>query len=671
MTFIIPNQQTKKIRQLNSGELAGELFVTKNIDLTKQGHIKLAHPSVTIMSTDNDADMNQVDSMFKGGSEIFVNSKYPFSGNIGLEVLASHKTDTNCPSPGVEEDGIFFNGKEVVTDGTQIFYHPTFNTWTAVSLSSVGMSSSFPSCLDVFVAFNSLLVGNGNKVFKVNSSWVVDTNPLVLPSDYNVTSICSNNNTVYIATRHISNGEAKLFLWDGTSASHNGSFGVGTYEISSCKKYKSSCALITSRGQLLQFNGGGFTELGNLPVYYSDRDWGNSLNDHDNISNRGMVVDVDKIYLRFDSEIQSAINAYNPYFVGGIWCYDPENGLYCINTPSFTKVSSYGFPTTNVNISTNVITVASAPITGTPLFFRPSAFGTIGGLVDRKIYYIIQVDSTHVKLASSLYNALNNIEIDLTSTGDTGQTLDYFLVNDYGFSYSSDRGAIEILTDTIGYLRDKNDKVVYTSKLQGKQATTIKYCVNSITPLLPNRGYFITPKLTSPNLEDNFNTVSIKYLPLKTDESIIIKYKNIDKLNIPFGAFDNRQTIDATWVDTNTFTTTLDMSNASVGDEVEIVRGVGAGCLLHIETLSNNAGTWTVNLTEPFIFASANDIMSFYVNNWTILDTITSANQNGQEFKNIPLDKSSKFVQLKVELRGVDVDIEELQITNEKLLKAR
>lgn len=669
MAFIIPNQQTKELKQLNQNDTSGSLFVTKNITLDRLGNIKLSPPSVAIMTTDDDSNLDIADSLFQSANGLYVNSKEVFnSSSVKLDKLNSLSSNTNHPTPNVEEDGIYFNGTEVVTDDNGLVYKSAATAWTVVS-PALGLTAGSPTQMAVFDSFTSLLVGNDNKVYMVSTGWVV-TKTLVLPASYQITSLACNNNAVYIGTRHIANGEAKMFTWDGTSTGHNGSYGVGTFEIFALRAYKQSCALITSLGELLQFNGGGFTRLAILPAYFYNKSWADPLNDHSKISNRGMVVDGEYIYLRLDSKCNSKIDVFTPNFAGGVWCFDPAVGLHCKYTPSYSRVDTVALNTGLVDTGTDELTVTTAPVTGTPVFYEAVSTPSLG-LTDFTPYYAIKTSSTTIKLATTYSNAIAGTAIDLTSTGNDFQKIYIINTNDYGWSMSNDRGSIGILSPSITGNNALTERAVFTAQLHAKQnASTAKTVINVVSPKLPNIGYFITPKLNSLSLEDQFNKLSIKYKELKTDDSITIKYKLIDRPNMPRATMGSNLITSlasktGTWTSTTTFTTPYDLSDVTVGDEIEITSGVGAGFIAHVSAKEDSGGTYTITLDEAFIFAVSGDVMFFAVDNWTKINTITSTTQNGNGFTTLPIDKKSKFVQVKVVLKGVDITIEELQIGNQ------
>lgn len=106
--------------------------------------------------------------------------------------------------------------------------------------------------------------------------------------------------------------------------------------------------------------------------------------------------------------------------------------LYDLNVASVDKVrnvitvtpESRTFATTDVNTTTEVITIATAGTfpTGTPIKFS-STSAVPAPLVAGTIYYAIYVSSTTIKVATSLDNAMIGNAINLTSTGTGTHTL--------------------------------------------------------------------------------------------------------------------------------------------------------------------------------------------------------------------------------------------------------
>jgi hypothetical protein len=327
-----------------------------------------------------------------------------------------------------------------------------------------------------------------------------------------------------------------------------------------------------------------------------------------------------------------------------------------------------------VNTTTDEITLGTtSPATGTPVVYYAYSGATSKPLKVDKCYYAIKTGASTLRLATSLTKALANEYVNITTTGNAIQQLIWYSVNDYGWTYAGDRGSTIVL-NTNAYDPTYAERLIMTAELFAKQDTTsTKAVLNVLQPNLPNRGYFITPKLNSVNIEDTYPTLMMKFKPLDEDESIIVKYRVLDKDPINVTALVAQNSRGGTWTSTTTFTSTLDLSSVEVGDEIEIVAGVGAGHLAHVSTITENSGTYTVTLDEAFMWASNNDLFYFVVTNFKRLETITQDTKtSGRQYAEIPLINASNtgtFVQFKIELRGIDVTISELQVSNKTFKK--
>ncbi len=74
---------------------------------------------------------------------------------------------------------------------------------------------------------------------------------------------------------------------------------------------------------------------------------------------------------------------------------------------------------TTTNPAADEISFASSPslATGDAVFYENGGGTSIGGLNSGQTYYVIEVDATHIKLASTFNNAVNNQPVFLTSPG--------------------------------------------------------------------------------------------------------------------------------------------------------------------------------------------------------------------------------------------------------------
>jgi hypothetical protein len=677
MTFRIPSAE-RRLSQTNSSQVQGNLYQTRNIDLDEEGIIKLAAPTVSIYDETDDADFDVLHSMFHG-SQV-----YMVGGDLFREAIIDFNdaftnvsaTDTTPPTPGAENDGVYFNGTEVVSDGSTIKYNAS-GTWTTISGTPTGAVGD-PTALEVFPNQNSLLVGRGNQVARVNTSWTVAVT-LTLPADFVVQSIATNGNYAYIATRHEENGEAMMFIWTGINTTNDGSYGVGTYGIGSIRKYSSSVVIMDSLGRLLQFNGSGFTELAALPVYYTRANWGDPSNDYSGIRNRGMVVDGDLIYINIATETDDSATRYLPNQLGNIWCYDPKVGLYQRYSYTNTEVLDATCTTANINTATDVFTVSGAtvPATGSLVWWDTSTT-TVANLIDQRYYYVIKLTDTTMKLAETYRNALLGTAIDIGAvSGASSLNFVFISQRDFGQGVEIGYGASLVLNGD-EYNSTELGRFALTGDVFTNQMATQRWRYMQTLPTARNLGYIVTPKMFADNPTDQFVSTTLKFKPLDYGDKITIKYRTADKLRFPvMPNSSSRSDSYISWTSSTAFTTVAspadnyyDLSTASIGDEVEIIGGGGSGFMAHIASISRSGFQYTVTLDTANPFYVASDTSMIKVDNWTTLETIDGTTFTDTQ-KTIAVDANGGWVQFKIIMEGVGVALYDTFITNRAFERAR
>jgi hypothetical protein len=167
---------------------------------------------------------------------------------------------------------------------------------------------------------------------------------------------------------------------------------------------------------------------------------------------------------------------------------------------------------------------------------------------------------------------------------------------------------------------------------------------NAFNDLL-SQGTFITTKMESPEIAEQFNKIWPKFRKLlNATDRIVVKYRSSDseRLALPY------RIQAVTWTAGNVFTTTsAGIAQALVGDEVDITAGPNTGYTAHILSITLLAGTYTVTIDETLPTTSgAGQVV---IRDWKKLDTITSQTI---EYKDIPIPTSASWIQIKIELRG-------------------
>ena len=675
MSIKIPGED-KRFKLANSTDLFGNIYSTRNINFDSEGTLKLSEGSTAFKSEVDDTDFDTPVGFgaYGTGSGFLSTLDKTYLLDFTSQYSASKDLAASTPTGGVRSHAVWWQDAWYQTQNSSLVRATIFPvTWSA-SLATLTSSINHPLC--VFKNRNTMLIGNGNTIMQIDSSHsTAGQSQLTLPVELEVTSIAYGNNYVAIGTKNkqtnngSNNTNAFMFIWDGTSSSANVGLSVeSTYVIAVSNYQESSFIALTGAGQLLKYNGSGFDVIANLPFYYEDIQL---IDSFPNFKTRNGIIrtDGDIIYINMPNSLQSYgsdLIRYQPEFPGGIYCYDPNVGLYHRYSTSISlpKVATI----TAVDLATNILTSSGTPVTptGTPVRYNGIAT-VIAPLVIGKLYYTIKITTSTFKLATTYTNALAGTAIDLTSGTEVFQYFNFYNTKDFGQFVSDIPGTVDIMGSTGNGKLFGN--LIWGTELNDSTLTNLSFAYAGVTvPDLENRGYFTTPRIESQNILDTFNKIYLKFKPLVQDiDKIIIKYRTNKRTGLPI-ITPQSDTGSCTWTNTTTFTTTVDISQAIIGDEVELISGSGSGQTAHIVTSILSAGTYTVVLDEPIKYILASDKSYFIIDNWNKIKTIDNTNTEGYDETSI--NRTSKWIQFKVELRGVGVTIEELQLINKEHLKS-
>jgi hypothetical protein len=634
-------------------DLTPNIAYTRNVSFDEEGYIKQSHPLLRIYDDTQNADFGQVSDILNKGTyeyKIITDDKI-FDldlSDIALAVDAGAPTsaDTTSRITGWGTDSYLIN-----TGGDIYEYRASNNTWYQRNSDSSNFLSEFPSR----ATWVSESAGDVNQyaTTELDDSPLSTTSTgpdLVLPRQFEVTGIAYSNYRVGIATKHDGQLQAMFFTWDGTSASANTGTPVDAPAILDVIAYKNSWVILTSRGQLLYFNGGGWDNLGDLPPYYFDAVW---IDPSGSLQfGKILSTDGDLIYLNIGSQLEA--DEYDsgilPYFYSGVWCYDPKVGLYHRHTLSYSQVRRE-----NLTPTAGIYTAASAHYLET------------GDKVMRSedVYYAIKVDATTFKLATTYAKALAG-------------TNDYTSASTFLWVERRDFGQLNWYNNVVGCVKFFDN--AYTSQdgimpffaagtLQKPDLTSDATLCTKFTKF-DTISTILYSKYKSQEIEDIYNSIIVKFRPLVNSDKIIIKYKTEDTLKqrtIGEAGDASPDTAYITWTNDTTFTfpdAYMDASLVQVGDEVEIQSGVGAGQTAHVSSIALDS-VWTVVLDEPIRGVVANNKSTIMFDNFKKLETITKDTIGAPKGQyTAKLNKPAKWIQVKIELRGSGITIEDMIINN-------
>lgn len=652
----------------SKSDLFGNIWYTKNVNFDEEGYIKLSSRSVSIANEEVQTNLEIPLAFGRESTGFFVvsaDSAYDIAlSNSTFSV--TEDTATNNPTLTTDSHGKWWQNRWHATTDTAMFYKTAVaGNWTDTG---VTLTSGKKHPIEVFRNRVTVCVGNGNVVKQYTTGYGGSID-LTLPTDYEITGLAYSASRMGIITRlddsvANQNQEAYFFVWDGAGVSPNSSYPIGSNAIVGIAAYKSSWILLNNVGQILYFNGGGFDQIIDLSFYYKNVTWtnlGNTFTDIVLVEGDLIYFNLNGIFNPFGTKAETYLES-NP---GGILCYDPNVGLYHRYSPSNSRASYLTVTDVNVNITTNIMTKTGGtlPVTGNPVKYVNSKSTQIGGLTVGVVYYIIRHTTTTFSLASTYLDAIAGNKIDLTTIGDSVNNFLALEMVDYGVNIMNRTGAIALL----GAQTNVYDHLIFGDDLNDINSSTDAANICLTVDGFENRGYIVSSKIVSQNIEDKFQKIYVKYRPLNTGDKILVKYKDKDIMGIPVTTPQN--ILNCTWSDSNTLTTTADLSEVytylqTVGNEceLEVLSGGGAGQMSQISSITYSAPTYTVNLVDDFTGSTASNTCDIIINNWKLLGTIDSTDMIG--CKDYSIESFSKWIKFKIELRGVDTTLEEVQIIN-------
>lgn len=682
MTIKLPNPYW---RQDNNGDRfdpnrLGGVFYTYNINFDERGYAKLSPRTIAVMDSGQNSDFGVPVAIgrYSTGSYQVATTDKNFVSSIST-ISNSHQEDdagSNVPNLSADSFGEWFQGKWHVTTDTDLLSKDALGNdedWTVAKSNDI--TSGKNHNIAVFDSRVTICVSDGNVVEQYDTSYA-NSNDLTIPSDFEVTGLSYNASNMAVATR-VQDGsgagqdnEARLFIWNGATTGAQNDPGVGSDRILGLSPYASSFTLINGEGEMLFYNGGGLSRAAKFPVLVTDHTL--AISDSNNnlgtlhMKSRGeivyinMVGDVDPYGLK---GLKNIVNQPS-----GVWCFDPEIGLYHRYSPSTSLAEVDVFNGTNINTSTDVITTSAVTVPDTGnIVIMTNDSAEVSGVQLNKPYYIIKVSDTTFKLATTLEKAKSGDAVDITSVTTSGNATAwwFYTISDYGQLKYSVSGAIALTLDNSPIYQE----IIFGSQIVDKTDVTLS--VNNLSiavPLLDNRGAIVTPKIFAKSITERVSKLYVRYRPLDTSDSIVVKYRGKDLLGLP--VFSSGK--PANWLSKNIFTTTQDLSEAKdhlQTEELEVLftAGVGGGQSSKITSIDTDDDvTYSVTTEDDIIGASNGMESEFQIENWTTVRTLTNTDVNDNGYADVGFNESiaSKFSQWKLELRGVGITIEDISFNN-------
>lgn len=218
------------------------------------------------------------------------------------------------------------------------------DSWTLLTPGGNFLTDDVPHPLHVFNRL--LLVGNNNLVHQVDRNGFLIESRIIFPPIYQIRCIRSTPGRIWFAMKNLVGGKAAVGEWDGFSDTF-----LNIHEIEGNIAFALGVKdgvpyTISSAGILFKHNGSTFAPEAYLPVFSEDMYqispssrvralWEDVSTYQFLVSANGMEVIDDQLHIQLSGAISGANNQIFENMPSGIWCYDPDIGLY--HRYSFSK----------------------------------------------------------------------------------------------------------------------------------------------------------------------------------------------------------------------------------------------------------------------------------------------------------------------------------------------
>jgi hypothetical protein len=642
-----------KWSQTNEGDIFGVLHSTKNVTFDDYGKVTLSKKSFSLFNSVVGANFGYLlSALYYNDDYTFVTDDDIYRGNL---TSTSFSVISSTPDLALNSDGIVFNSLLHVTTDTQL------STWNASSWTNsrlpVALTTDVPHPMTIFEsqATYQLAIGNGNKVQTYDTSYNANTAVLTLPTSQRVQTMRYRNGYLYVGTKNIYGGEAKIYIWNGSGNAAQYEVPIGCEWVFAMTPYKTTVAAITSKGVLGYVSGSDFVKLDALPIYYKpDMRWQGSsgLLTNGKVFNRGIATVGDRIYLNIDGEIAEG---FMPEMHSGLWVYDPRVGLYHRSSTSPTRYVKDN----TLSVTSSVITTTSAHKLKDGDGVQFTSVSGLTGISVSVVYYAKVLSTTTIKLAKSRAMLMNADYLTINGTAGVSDILMYVPNNDVGETYeTATSGAVMPLVSSDSVEPLWASEVLWGGRVDDIDSAAV-YTVNLFCPSY-NVGVFETQRIYSPNKKQSWNEFN-SYLDKFTvdNEQFILKYRGDEK--------KETKVMTGIWSATNIINSDSATINqdpwedVKEGDELVIVSDYGRGYSVHVTNVDTTSSTVVVITIDEEI-GTIGEAVKAYATNYKKEQTHLP---DGDRVSG-GVDISSGWVQLKAELRGFEIAVAINDLSNTK-----
>lgn len=230
------------------------------------------------------------------------------------------------------------------------------------------------------------------------------------------------------------------------------------------------------------------------------------------------------------------------------------------------------------------------------------------------------------------------------------------LITDYGqFRIKGAGGIAEMVTNKDYPTNISNGSILVGADYYTDATTsTSGIFYDDTNDTLAKNGYFIIPKIFSDQVADKFRRAFLIHQKfLNSTDNMIVKYRSVDET-------PTETTI--TWTTTTSFTYPNSFPLYAIGDEVEVIQGIGSGKCSKITNIQAGSGTYIVTVDKTYTGATGTSKARLM--KWILAGTINDLKSFGSA--NFGEGITNPWIMLKIIMDWVgNNEFNELMIINE------
>lgn len=359
--IIIPNRETRVLRQLNKGKVLGDLWASFNLDLRSDlGDIKVSPRMKIADSTTNEANMGLPvafrhfnERLFTiAGTRVFYADTSQIPNSVWTE---DTETGAKTTYSALYSDMELFNGSLYTTTVDELMKKTGgLNTWSEIDSAFASETTPHPLCY--FKRHDRLYYVDSDFIASIDTSDVISSGSYEIDLNISwretITCMEASASSIFIGTVVPSSASdsgdlrGAVYEWDGISSTITRKYTLDSEGVLAMYVKNDVPYIVDTRGILRQYTGNSFEEIGRLPykdvLPYNNTTTGNGRF----INPNGLISTKENTFLVLvNNLLGDNSGSILENIPSGIWEWSEENGFihkYSLGYTTDTTITDYG-----------------------------------------------------------------------------------------------------------------------------------------------------------------------------------------------------------------------------------------------------------------------------------------------------------------------------------------